>query len=93
MLDLLFQQPLLNVNAVATKLGLAYDTANKLVRATEKLGLIEETTGGQRNRRYRYSPYMTLFEEEQVTSPETTPRQTTDGPTFQGYAGTDGHAR
>ena len=68
LLDLLFEQPLVNVKAVKSHLGVSFVTANKLVEQLEKLHLLKETTGGQRNRRYRYAPYLALFGEE---APET----------------------
>jgi transposase len=43
-------------------LGISYVTANNVVKQFEELGLLKETTGGQRNRRYRYEPYLALFE-------------------------------
>ena len=61
LLDLLFDRPLLNVNIVKTHLEVAFATANKLVTQFEQLGLLDETTGGQRNRRYRYTPYLNIF--------------------------------
>jgi Fic family protein len=62
-LDLAFERPLLNVNLVKESLGVSYFTANKLVDQFEQIGLLEETTGWQRNRRYRYAPYLALFDE------------------------------
>ena len=61
LLDLLFERPLINVNLVKANLDIAFVTANKLVEQFEALGLLEETTGGSRNRRYRYTPYLMLF--------------------------------
>jgi Fic family protein len=68
LLDLLFEQPLVNVNAVKSYLKVSFVTANKLVEQLQKLRLLKETTGGQRNRRYRYAPYLALFESEEETS-------------------------
>ncbi len=68
LLDLLFEQPLVNVNAVESYLKVSFVTANKLVEQLQKLRLLKETTGGQRNRRYRYAPYLALFESEGETS-------------------------
>jgi Fic family protein len=73
LLDLLFERPLLNVNLVKEVLGVSYFTANKLVDHFEQLGLLEETTGWQRNRRYRYAPYLALFEEQGGDEPDGAP--------------------
>lgn len=40
---------------------MAFITANRLVARLETLGLLEETTGGKRFRRFRYTPYLALF--------------------------------
>ncbi|MCK4963099.1 MAG: Fic family protein [Anaerolineales bacterium] len=64
LLDLLFQRPLVNVNLVKERLKVAFVTANKLINQFEDLRLLEETTGGRRNRRYRYTTYLNLFREE-----------------------------
>ncbi len=63
LLDYLYQHPLTNVRAVARELDVAFATANKLVGRLEGLGLLTETTRGRRNRRYRYTAYVALFEE------------------------------
>jgi len=81
LLDLLYQWPLLNVNFVKDKMGASFYTANKLIESFERLGLLDETTGGQRNRRYRYTLYMDLFREDQgfsadATSPQVPASQT-----------------
>jgi Fic family protein len=62
LLDLLFHVPLVNVRYIEEKLGVTYFTANKLVRQFEALGLLDEVTGGKRNRQFRYSPYLRLFD-------------------------------
>ncbi len=72
LLDLLFQQPLINVNLVKDVLGLNYLPANRLVNQFEQARLIEEITGGQRNRRYRYNSYLDLFDERrEMLTPST----------------------
>jgi Fic family protein len=63
LLDLLFDRPLVNVSLVKSHVKISFATANKLVEQLERLQLLEETTGGQRNRRYRYRSYLALFEE------------------------------
>jgi len=61
LLDLLFLHPLLNASVVAENLGITFTTATRLLQQAEQLNLLDETTGGQRNRRYRYAPYLSLF--------------------------------
>jgi Fic family protein len=62
LLDDLFARPLTTVRLVEGHLNCSYDTANKLVDQFVELHLLREITGGQRNRRYRYEPYLALFE-------------------------------
>lgn len=62
LVDHLFQQPVVNVRYVQGKLGCAYVTANRLLEQFVEMGLLIETTGGQRNRTFRYEPYLVLFE-------------------------------
>ena len=69
LVDLLFRRPLVNVNLVKDELvpdGVSFVTANNLVAEFERLGLVEETTGARRNRRFRYAPYLDLFDESDV---------------------------
>ncbi|BAQ62905.1 hypothetical protein GM3708_3311 [Geminocystis sp. NIES-3708] len=61
LLDLLFTQPIVNINLVQTHLNSSYNTAKKTVDHFIQLGLFKEITGYQRNRRYRYDPYLALF--------------------------------
>lgn len=77
-LDLLFQRPLFNVNLVKEELGVAYNTANKLIEQMVTLGVVEEVTGGQRFRRFRYKPYWRLLREPGPDPGEETQIQTTE---------------
>lgn len=61
MLDLLFEHPLISAQFVVQHLGCTSRTAGKLIDEFEELQLLQETTGYQRNRRYRYTPYLALF--------------------------------
>ncbi len=79
LLDLLFQRPLVNVNLVQESLDVrAFATANKLVERFAALGLLEEMTGGQRNRIFRYMPYWQLLEETEPAAGQDVPVQTTE---------------
>lgn len=62
LLDYLFEQPIVNVRLVEQHVKCAFVTADKLLKQFEELGIVNEVTGGQRNRRYEYSPYLALFE-------------------------------
>jgi Fic family protein len=62
LLDYLFEQPIVSVRMVERKLDCAYVTASRLVDQFASLGLVTEITGQQRNRRYRYEPYLALFD-------------------------------
>jgi Fic family protein len=61
-LEYLFEQPMVTVRMVEQRLNCAFVTADKVVNRFMKLGLLEEITGFQRNRRFRYAPYLALFE-------------------------------
>ncbi|HEU4758723.1 MAG TPA: Fic family protein [Dehalococcoidia bacterium] len=78
LLDLLFQQPIINVNLVRGRLDLAFATASKLIEQLEELGLLQEITGWQRNRRFRYSPYLDVFSQPQDPTAEPEAGQTTE---------------
>lgn len=66
LLDYLFVQPIVSVRMAEREPGCAYVTANKLVDQFVELGLLNETTGQHRNRRYRYQPYVALCESPAV---------------------------
>lgn len=62
LLDYLFEHPLTTVNLVKDFLGCSYLAANNLIGNFVNLNLLRETTGGARNRRFRYDPYLKLFD-------------------------------
>lgn len=78
LLDLLFQYPIVNVNFVSNELGISFPSANKLIQRFEELGLLDEITGAQRNRRFRYTPYLALFAASQAPADEMSPNQVTE---------------
>lgn len=63
-LEHLYERPIVSVNEVRGLIGTTYPAANELVGRMEKLGILEEMTGQARNRRFRYGPYIRLFNEE-----------------------------
>ena len=61
LLDMLFRHPVVTARSVEQGLGCTQPTANTLVNDFAAWGLLEETTGKLRNRRYRYGPFLALF--------------------------------
>jgi len=66
LLDSLFQQPLTSPKRIAELVGCTHPTAVKLARDLEARGWLQEVTGFERNRLYRYQPYLALFHRETV---------------------------
>lgn len=62
-LEHLFQRPFISVNEIAALLNISYPAANSLVEKFVEFDLLEEVTGNTRNRKYRYSKYINLFDE------------------------------
>jgi Fic family protein len=69
LLDALFEYPKISIGVARSILGCSYITAAKAVGALENLGIIEEVTGRRRNRIYRYTPYLRLFEHQALHLP------------------------
>ncbi len=63
-LEHLFARPIVSVNEVRDLIGTTYPAANQLVDRLVTLGILEEMTGQVRNRRFRYAPYIRLFNED-----------------------------
>lgn len=61
LLTLLYRQPSVRVKNVADHLEVTYPTAASLVEDFEELGILHETTGNARNRRYLFREYFDLF--------------------------------
>lgn len=61
LLDLLYQQPYVNAGEVAEYLDVTHQTAMSLIRDFMDMGLLEETTGYERNRRFLFREYYDLF--------------------------------
>jgi Fic family protein len=62
-MDRLFDHPIVTVATVREWLGLTPAGANQIVARLENIGLLREITGYSRNRRFRFEPYLQLFEE------------------------------
>jgi Fic family protein len=70
LLDLMYEQPVLTPRGVERRLGVTYPTAASLIGRMERHGLLHETTGKQRGRRYTYAPYVEMFEDSEARGPE-----------------------
>lgn len=63
-LDSLYERPIVSANDVRALLGTTYAAANQIVGRLVDAGLLREFTGQARNRRFRYDPYVRLFDDE-----------------------------
>ena len=63
-LDALFTRPIVTVRSVQELTGTSFEAANNLVSRFVEHGILEETTGFKRNRRFRYEAYIDLFSDE-----------------------------
>lgn len=62
-LERLFDHPIVAVGTVREWLGVTPAGANNLVNRLVDAGTLREITGFARNRRFRFDPYLRLFEE------------------------------
>ncbi len=61
-LERLYERPITSVAEVRELLGTTYVGANQIVRRLVALNILSEITGQAHNRRFRYDPYVQLFE-------------------------------
>ena len=64
-LEHLYEHPIVSVDDVRAFTGLTWAAANDLVRRLVEHRVLVEVTGQRRHRRFRYDPYVRLFEEPQ----------------------------
>jgi Fic family protein len=62
-MDRLFDHPIITVATAREWLGLTPAGANQIVNRLQGIGLLREITGYARNRRFRFDPYLRLFED------------------------------
>lgn len=60
-LESLFDRPIVSVADVRQQTGTTFAAANTLVARLVEHGVLHEMTGYARNRRFRYAPYIALF--------------------------------
>ncbi|WP_308988716.1 hypothetical protein [Roseibacillus persicicus] len=76
LLEHLFSHPATTTNLTKEELDISFAQANKLLNRFEELGLLVETTGQKRNRRYRFEPYLALFRASDSDSEDSNPETT-----------------
>lgn len=59
----LCEKPLVNLNQVCKQAGISFPAATKAMQAMERLGIVKEITGQQRNRVFAYSRYLDILSE------------------------------
>lgn len=69
-LETLFDRPIVSVGDVQKLTGTTFAAANTLVSRLVQQGILQEITGYARNRRFRYAPYIALFNDEPAGSVE-----------------------
>ena len=65
-MDKLFDHPVVTVATVRAWLGVTQTASNTLVNRLAEIGVLREVTGYARNRRFRFEPYLLLFEEPET---------------------------
>lgn len=66
LLDEMYRQPTLSVNRVMKIVDCTFPTATRLVKDFEARGWLREMTGYERNRLWRYQPYVDLFHRDKL---------------------------
>ena len=60
---ILCEKPLVNVNQVCKQTGMSFPAASKAMQSMEKIGIVREITGQQRNRVFAYDRYLAILNE------------------------------
>ncbi len=64
LLEKMYQQPFVSINAVSRIAGVQFPSANALVENFVNLGILEEISGRARNRVFRYRPYVDVLTQD-----------------------------
>ena len=65
LVDHLFSQPIMDIRTAERLLGCSYVTASNALQNFVKSGYVTEATGQKRNKLYKFSGYLSLFDETQ----------------------------
>jgi Fic family protein len=66
LLDVLFEHPILSVKKASEAVGCSFATASKLVGQFVRINILTETTGFQRNRMFKFTPYINIFNKLEI---------------------------
>lgn len=62
-LEYLYKHPIVSVKEVQKLIRASYPAGNQLVRQMVAIGILQESTGWSRNRRFKYQDYINIFHE------------------------------
>ena len=62
-LEYLYEHPIVSAKQVQDLIGTTFAAANQIVHRLVAIGILHEITGYARHRRFRYQPYVRLFDE------------------------------
>jgi hypothetical protein len=68
LLEYLYERPIITVNGVVNVTGLSYANANRLITKFQEHYLLRQMDTYQRNRRFGYLNYLSLFSDEKMPS-------------------------
>ena len=61
LLQNLFSKPIFSVEETSKALNITFPTANSLLKEFERIQILREKTGSERNRLYEFQEYLNLF--------------------------------
>ncbi len=64
LLDHLFHKPIVSIKSAQTVMDVSYNTASTIIQQMAEAGIINEITGKQRYRLFRYDKYINLFHQQ-----------------------------
>jgi Fic family protein len=70
LLDHLFEVPIITIRAAEKFMEVSFVTASSIIKQMEELGILKEITGQQRNKVFRYEPYLELFSRQAISLPK-----------------------
>jgi cell filamentation protein, protein adenylyltransferase len=73
----LYEQPIINVKAASEALHVSIPAANRMINELRDNEILVEVTGGNRNRLFRFAPYLDLFDDVVGSDTEGTVAQPT----------------